>query len=95
MFNSSSLYLLLGALALFSIVVIAICARLMNRERESSFSSEFFGPNYQRDLLRYSDLSEMENMQNEYQSRFTPFRFRDPNTSKPSTNDDDTDCNSL
>lgn len=95
MYDSTNFYLLLGALVLFCIVVIAICTRLMNRQRESSFSSEFFGSDYRRDLQRYSDLSEIENSQAEYQSRFTPFRFRDPNPGKPSTNDDETDCNSL
>ncbi len=95
MYDSTNFYLLLGALVLFCIVVIAICARIMNRESESSFSTEFFGPSYRRDLQRYSDLSEMENSQAELQSRFTPFRFRDPNPARPSSNDDDTDCKSL
>ena len=94
MFNSVNLYLLLGALALFSIVVIAICARLMNRGRDSSFSSDFFGPGYQ-DLQRYSDLSETENQQAEYQSRFTPSRLRDRDFDRERTNDYDSDNHSL
>jgi hypothetical protein len=95
MIQSVNIYLLLGALALFCIVVIAICAHLMNRERDSSNSPDFFGPNYQSELLRFSALSDAEDSQAVYQSRFTPFRLRDPNSERRSANDSDTDCNSL
>jgi hypothetical protein len=85
LFQVTHIYLFLAAFAIFLLVIMAICAFLMNRGRDSSYTSEYFGPNYQNDLQRHSDMSETEDRQSEYQSRFTPFRLRDPNAEQPKT----------
>lgn len=93
MFNFINTYSLLGALGLFLLIMFSICAYLMNRSRESFGSLDYFGPDYQRDLQRYSDFNESDDSQSGYQPHAAPFLLGDRDLQ--SQIESDTDRNSL
>jgi hypothetical protein len=78
MYHFTNAQLLVGVLALLLVVVLAVRAILGDRKEKSAPFRNYFGTGYQRELLRHSELSENEDWRADRQSRFTPFRFREP-----------------
>lgn len=78
MYHLSNAQWLVGGLALLLAIVLAVRAILGDRKEEPPPFRNYFDPGYQRELLRHSELSESEDWQAEQQSRFTPFRLREP-----------------
>lgn len=77
MFNLTDGMLLACALALILGVIPAIRAFIENRNRNAAPFRDHFGPEYDRDLLQQSALSETEDWQADRHARFAPFRLRD------------------
>ena len=75
--------LLVGALVLLLAVVLVARAVVGDRRHKATPFRNYFGPGYERELLRHSDLSESEDWRADRQSRFTPFRLRDPDLRDP------------
>ena len=76
---------LVGAMILISSIVMAIMAFrafLQNRREDAAPFRDYFGPQYDRELLRHSEFSESEDWQSDPHSRFAPFRLRDPNPTR-------------
>jgi len=74
--------LVIGALILTVCVVLALRAIFrLHRENAAPFRG-YFGPEYERDLLEQSALSESEEWRADYRPSFTPFRLRHPGTSE-------------
>lgn len=68
----------IGVLVLFLGTALAVRRSMRNRRRnEAPFRGYFASGNY-CDRLRHSHLSEAENWSSDLQSRFTPFRLRNP-----------------
>ncbi len=82
MFESTDEMVLVGA-SILILVVLASIAFYFSRRSEAAYSPEFFGPEYDQDLRKQSDLSENESWQADYETRFTPFRLRDPERETP------------
>ncbi len=78
----SSLFLLLGA-------VLGVRNLLEIRKGRSSLFRDYFGPEYDRDLLRQSAFSEAEDWQADRHVRFAPLRLREPEANEPKTRDND------
>jgi len=70
--------LLAGAFILIVGIVLALRALLRYLRRDSAPFRDYFGPEYDSDMLQHSALSESEEWQTDYRPRFTPFRLRDP-----------------
>ena len=82
MFHLPNVILFVGAFVLFLGVGLAVRAFLANlRERSAPFR-DYFGPEYERDLLQQSAFSETQNWQEDGDSRFAPFRLRDQETNQ-------------
>ena len=64
------------ALALVLGVIPAIKALLGDRNRDDAPFRDYFGPEYDRDLLRQSTLSETEEWRADDDSRLPSFRLR-------------------
>ena len=74
-----------GAIILFVGVGLAVKAFFANlRERSAPFR-DYFGPEYERDLLRQSFFSETQDWRADSDARFTPFRLREQGTSERRT----------
>ena len=74
--------LVIGALILTVCVVLALRAIFrLHRENAAPFRG-YFGPEYERDLLEQSALSESEEWRAESRPSFTPFRLRQPGSSE-------------
>lgn len=69
--------LLVGAMILIPGIVMAFRAHLQNRGENTAPFRDYFGPQYDRDLLRLSAFSETEDWQSDPHSRFASFRLRD------------------
>jgi hypothetical protein len=68
--------LLIGALILTVCIAVALRAIFrLHRENAAPFRG-YFGPEYDRDLLEQSALSETEEWRADYRPSFTPFRLR-------------------
>jgi len=67
-----------GAFILIVCIVLALRAFLKHRRGEAAPFRDYFGPEYDRDLLEHSALSESEEWRADCRPRFTPFRLRDP-----------------
>jgi hypothetical protein len=82
MFDSINEMVLVGACVLV-LVLLASIAFYFSRRSESAYSSDYFGPEYDQDLIAQSDMSDSEAWQADYETRFTPFRLRDPGNDAP------------
>ena len=70
--------LITGAIILIVCVVLALRAiQRLHRQQAAPFR-DYFGPEYDRDLLRQSELSESQDWRADRHPSFTPFRLRDP-----------------
>jgi hypothetical protein len=78
--------LLVGVIILIFATIMALRSHLQNRRGNAAPFRDYFGPQYDRDLLRYSALSEAEDWQADPHSRFAPIRLRDPDTTNRFTN---------
>jgi hypothetical protein len=76
MYHFTDAQLLLTVLALALAVILVARSILGDRKEKSAPFRNYFGPGYQRELLRHSELSESEDWQADRESRFTPFRLR-------------------
>jgi hypothetical protein len=70
--------LIVGALVLIFSIVMAVRAYLENRREEAAPFRNYFGSEYDRELLQRSSFSETEDWPADRDARFTPFRLRDP-----------------
>ncbi len=77
--------LLAGAFVLSLGIAMAVGAFFRNRRKEEAPIGEYFGPEYDRDLLLHSAFSETEDWQADRHSRFAPFRLRDPEPTEQRT----------
>jgi len=77
MFHLTNAMLFVGAL--FLILGVALVARVFfgNHRGKGARVRDYFGPEYDRDLLKYSAFSESEDWTADHHSRFAPFRLRD------------------
>jgi hypothetical protein len=82
MFHLSNAILLVGAFVLILGVGLVVRAFLGNRRGDSAPFRDYFGPEYDRDLLQQSTFSETEDWQADRHARFSPFRLREPGTGK-------------
>jgi hypothetical protein len=78
MLHLSDVQLLIGAFVLILAIVIAVSAFLDSRREKVARVRDYFGPEYDRDLLHHSSLSETEDWAADRHARFAPFRLRDP-----------------
>jgi hypothetical protein len=85
MFHLTIAMLLIGAIVLLLGVVLAVRAFIEKRNGEMAPFRDYFGPEYDRDLRRQSAFSDSEDWRADYQSRFTPFRLRDPEANNQET----------
>ena len=77
MHHLSDVQLLIGAFVLIGATVIAASAFLDNRRARAARARDYFGPEYNRELLLHSSLSETEDWVADRHARFAPFRLRD------------------
>lgn len=75
MHRFSDLQILIGAFVVLAIVVVS--GFLNNRRARAARARDYFGPEYNRDLLAHSSLSETEDWAADRHARFAPFRLRD------------------
>lgn len=73
--------LLVGAFILIVCVILALRAILRHHRGETAPFRGYFGPEYDRDLLEHSALSESDEWRADCRSRFTLFRLRNPEAS--------------
>lgn len=78
MHHLSDAQLLIDAFVLILAIVIAVSAFLDNRRAKVTRARDYFGPEYDRDLLQHSSLSETEDWVADRHARFAPLRLRDP-----------------
>ncbi len=81
MFHITNAILYVGALTLILSILsvgLAVRAFLCGLRGKAAPFRDYFGPEYDRDLLRHSAFSETEDWGAGRSVRFTPFRFRDP-----------------
>jgi hypothetical protein len=78
MHHFSESQLLIGAFVLILATVIAVSAFLDNRRAKASRVRDYFGPEYDRDLLLHSSLSENEDWMADRNSGVEPFCLSDP-----------------
>jgi hypothetical protein len=76
MFYVTSAVLLVGVFILIAGVVRSVTAILEHRREEAAPFRDYFGAEYDRDLLRLSSSSETEDWLEDRLPRFTPFRLR-------------------
>jgi hypothetical protein len=76
MISFTEAVLLASAFALALSVIPAIRTSLRDRNRRAAAFRDYFGPEYDRDLLRQSTLSETEEWRADDDSRLPSFRPR-------------------
>ena len=69
---------LVGASILIVGMGLALRAFQRLRKEKAAAFRDYFGPDYERDLLEQSALSETEEWRADYRPSFTPFRLRHP-----------------
>ncbi len=74
----TNILLLVGIFVLIFGIAMVVRALFKFRRKRSVPFRDYFGPEYNRDLLRHSALSETEDWRVDRRSRFAPFRLRDP-----------------
>lgn len=84
MHHLSNSQLLIGAFVLILATVVAVSAFLDNRREKVAQVRDYFGPEYNLDLLQHSSLSETEDWVADRHARFAPFRLRDPGANERS-----------
>jgi hypothetical protein len=67
-----------GAFILIVFIILALKAFQRHRREKAAAFRYYFGPEYDRDLLEQSALSETEEWRADYRPSFTPFRLRHP-----------------
>jgi len=67
-----------GAFILVVFIILALKAFQKHRRQKAAAFRYYFGPEYDRDLLEQSALSETEEWRADYRPSFTPFRLRHP-----------------
>jgi hypothetical protein len=70
--------MLIGAFVVILAIVIAVSAFLESRRKKPAPFRDYFGPEYDRDLLQQGAFSETEDWLADRHARFAPFRLRDP-----------------
>ena len=70
--------MLIGAFVLILAIVIAVSAFLESRRKKPAPFRDYFGPEYDRDLLQQGAFSETEDWLADRHARFAPLRLRDP-----------------
>jgi hypothetical protein len=70
--------LFVGAFIIIVCIVLALRALLQHRRKLAAPFRDYFGPEYDRDLLQQSEFSESEDWRADRHPSFTPFRLRDP-----------------
>lgn len=78
MFNLTDAVLLVCALALVLGAIPAIRMFIGDRSRNAAPLSNYFGPEYDRDLAHQRAFSETEEWQADSRTRFAPLRLRNP-----------------
>jgi len=68
--------LFIGALIFIACVVLALRAFVRHLRRLTAPFRDYFGPEYDRDLLQQSELSENDEWRADRHPSFTPFRLR-------------------
>lgn len=68
---------LMGALVLILCIVAGVRAALEIRRENAAPCCDYFGPEYERDILQHSIFSESEDWRADRPSRFAPFHLRD------------------
>jgi len=81
--------LLFGAFVLIFGIAIAVDALVDKDRKEEPPFRNYFGAEYDRDMLQHSSASESEAWQADLDSRFTPFRLRDRRTGERRGSDAD------
>ena len=67
-----------GAFILVAFIILALRAIQRHRREKAAAFRYYFGPEYERDLLEQSALSETEEWRAGNHPSFTPFRLRQP-----------------
>jgi len=67
-----------GAFILIVFIILALRAFQRHRREKAAAFRYYFGPEYERDLLEQSALSESEEWRANSHPSFTPFRLRHP-----------------
>jgi hypothetical protein len=70
--------LFVGVIILIVCIVLALRALLRHLREQAAPFRDYFGSDYDRDLLQHSALSESEEWRTDCHPRFTPFRLREP-----------------
>ena len=77
MSNLTITHILIGGFVLILCIVPAVQAALEYRNKKAPTFCDLFGPEYERDILQHSVLSESEDWLADRPFRFAPFRLRD------------------
>jgi hypothetical protein len=81
MFHPTITQILTGASILILCIAPAVLREFLDhRKKRTATFCDYFGPEYERDMLQHSALSESEDWLADRPFRFAPFRLRD---SKP------------
>jgi hypothetical protein len=88
---------LMGALVLILCIVAGVRAALEYRRENAALCCDYFGPEYERDILQHSIFSESEDWRADRPSRLAPFHLRDSEPNEQRTRVDEAtrrDCES-
>ena len=77
MFNLLDAILLGGGLAVIVAVIPAVRRSIRDHNRNAAMFRDYFGPEYDRDLLQQSAFGETEEWLADHDSRLPSFRLRD------------------
>ena len=85
MFYLTYAMLLAGAIVLIRGAILVARAIFDSRRGKAASICDYFGPEYDRDLLRHSEFSESEDWLADRHSRFASFRLRETGTEERRT----------
>jgi len=77
MYQLTIAQVLIGALVLILCIVAGVRAALEYRRKNAAPFCNYFGPEYERDILQHSVFSESEDWLADRPSSFAPFHLRD------------------